>query len=646
MKKLYFYITSCLILLNLACNNYLDVVPDNIATIDYAFRNKVVAEKFLFTCYSYLPEFGSVPTDPTIFGSDEVWVHSQDYYGARVGNFYSYNIKLGWQNTNDPHSNFWDGRNYGHNLFIGIRDCNVFLENIDNVFDLSDNEKKRWTAEVKFLKAYYHYYLLRMYGPIPIIRENLPISASTEDVRVFREPVDECVKYIVQLLDEAKIDLPLEVGDRASEMGRITQPITLAIKAEVLVTAASPLFNGNIAYTHVTDSRGNDLFNAEYDLEKWRVAMDACKNAIDTALLANHDLYVFDDARYSVSEETRFLMSARNVGERWNREIIWGMANGAPMYGNDRTMEYHSFPALTETDLINVGGEPIASAPIHIAEMFHSSNGVPINEDNDYDFEDRYSTTYAHGQSYYVSENIETAKLNLNREPRFYASLGFDGGIWFGNGKWKDIGMGEPDETSWVVRAKAGQTSGKMSSIRYNFTGYIPKKCVSFETVRSSTGSMTRKRMTFPIMRLADLYLLYAEARNEYLGPDEEVCYYIDLVRERSGLEGVVESWREHSIFPEKPSTKNGLREIIQKERMIELVFEGKRFWDIRRWKIAEEILNNKTITGWNVNGSSTLEYYTVVPIETIYFTTKDYLWPLREQTLRVNPNLVQNPYW
>src|SRR5699024_7401420 len=111
--------------------------------------------------------------------------------------------------------------------------------------DMDDFEKRQWTAEVKVLKAYYYFFLLRMYGPIPIMKNNIPIYASGEEVRVSQQPVDSVFNYIVELLDEAQADLPPQVEDRNTELGRITLPIELGIKAKVLVYAASPLFNGN-----------------------------------------------------------------------------------------------------------------------------------------------------------------------------------------------------------------------------------------------------------------------------------------------------------------------------------------------------------------------------------------------------------------
>lgn len=121
--------------------------------------------------------------------------------------------------------------------------------------------------------------------------------------------------------------------------------------------------------------------------------------------------------------------------------------------------------------------------------------------------------------------------------------------------------------------------------------------------------------------------------------------YYIDLVRKRAGLKGVVESWAEHSTYPTKPTTKEGFREIVHRERMIELSFESKRFWDLRRWKEAHEVVPG-LIQAWNIDASDEAEYYRVTTIDNIGFRTRDYLWPIKDYAIRVNGNLVQNPNW
>ena len=146
-------------------------------------------------------------------------------------------------------------------------------------------------------------------------------------------------------------------------------------------------------------------------------------------------------------------------------------------------------------------------------------------------------------------------------------------------------------------------------------------------------------------MRLANLYLLYAEALNEAYGPGDEVFYWVNQVRERAGLAGVVESWTEHSIYPEKFTTQEGMREIIHQERAVELAFEGQRYWDLRRWKKAMDELNGN-IEGWDVQQEPPETYYTPTVLFEQIFSYRDYLWPINESTILINRNLKQNPGW
>ena len=630
-----------------ACQDYLDVVPDNVATLDYAFRDRVGAEKYLFTCYTYLPYFGTPSGDVAIMGGDDIWAHEDMSYYGNTGNFTAFHLKQGLQNSDNPLLNFWNGDNYGRALFRAIRDCNIFLENVDKVgYDLKSYDKIRWKAEVKFLKAYYHYYLLRMYGPVPLIRENLPISASSDEVRVYRDPFDDCVDYIAGLIDEAAPDLPPSVLDRYNELGRITRAIALSVKAEILVMAASPLFNGNPDFAGMIDNRNVHLFDSEENPQKWERAAIACKEAIDLCEAEGISLYEFPAASsYVLSDSTRRVMSCRHVVmDKWNSEMIWA----SPRAANASELQYVALPFFTTDEAAMAIGRSILSPTFRMAETFYTNRGVPIDEDTQYDYENRYKTAFApDDHKFYIQPGFETARLNMNREPRFYAALGFDGGVWFGNGRYKDVGRGTATETSWIMAMKKEQASGNFSGLRYSITGYWPKKLSHFESSRNSNGTiLTRVATSFPIIRLADLYLLYAEALNESLpAPNAEVYQYIDAVRERAGLEGVVESWNKYARIKTKPATKEGMRSIIRQERNIELAFEGKRFWDVRRWKIASELLN-QPVKGWNINGTSTAEYYNVVTIDVPAFTTKEYLWPIMVAALRNNINFIQNPGW
>jgi hypothetical protein len=178
----------------------------------------------------------------------------------------------------------------------------------------------------------------------------------------------------------------------------------------------------------------------------------------------------------------------------------------------------------------------------------------------------------------------------------------------------------------------------------------MPKKLVAFETT-CSQGDHAKRYLPhyymFPLIRLADLYLLYSEALNEVKEqPDAEVYEWIDRVRENAGLDGVRTSWARASINPDKPYTKEGMREIIQKERLIELAFEGQRFWDVRRWKIADKFWTLPP-TRWAFSRNPE-EYY----VPEVYYhrertvTVKDYLYPVSLLDIRINPNLVQTYGW
>ena len=157
---------------------------------------------------------------------------------------------------------------------------------------------------------------------------------------------------------------------------------------------------------------------------------------------------------------------------------------------------------------------------------------------------------------------------------------------------------------------------------------------------------MTQDAVPFPSIRLADLYLLYAEALNETKqSPDDEVFEYIDKVRERAGLDGVEKAWTEHSKRPDKFRSKEGMREIIHRERLIELAMEGHAMWDLRRWKEGEEWYN-RPVRGWNINKEEAEEFYKQVYLLQRVYSKKNYLWPIKDDEIRNNPKLIQNYGW
>ncbi len=161
----------------------------------------------------------------------------------------------------------------------------------------------------------------------------------------------------------------------------------------------------------------------------------------------------------------------------------------------------------------------------------------------------------------------------------------------------------------------------------------------------AASNAFTVRNFAYPLIRLANLYLYYAEALNEVNGPSTEVYSFIDLVRTRAGLKGVVESWQSFSSNPLKPATKTGLREIIKRERTCEFALEGIRYWDLLRWKDAVAEFNT-AITGWNINQSADNAYYRTTLFYTRSFTERDYFTPISLNERRRNPNLVQSAGW
>ena len=631
-------------------DDYLDVVPDNIATIDLAFNTRSTAENFLSTCYTYIPEHAHVEQNFSLLAGDEVWYYAEnDFY---MNNETSFRVAKGMQNSSSPYLNYWEGgRGAPRSLFNALRDCNIFLDNLVAVPGLDEEERIRWLDEVKVLKAFYHFWLMQMYGPIPIVDTNIPVSAPSTETNVYRASIDEVVTYLTDLLDEVIVadNLPGLINYVYTEQGRITMPIAKALKAKILMLSASPIFNGNTDFSSLIDNQGNSLVNQSYDPQKWVLAKDAILDAIESAEANGHSLYQFNQQLPiigGISDQITQELSLRAaITEPFNSEIIWA-------FSADWTGELQQWcqPRWTADHSALFGYTKKSHAPtLNMVETFYTRNGVPIDEDISWEYGNRFDVVQtpildADNENYhefYIEDDYATAKLHTFREPRFYSTLGFDGGKWFSL---------ETENINFIphLNAKAGAPSGKQGFEIYSITGYFAKKLVHYENIISLEGS-TIQGYSFPIIRLSDLYLMYAEASNETkAAPDADVYEYIQKVRDRAGLDvggDLVSTWQMHSANPSKPSTKDGMRAIIHQERMIELALEGHRYWDLRRWKLAGEYFS-KPIRGWDIFKPDVAGFYEVENIFYRNYLTKDYLWPISQTELLRNPNLIQNPGW
>ncbi|RYY62762.1 MAG: RagB/SusD family nutrient uptake outer membrane protein [Chitinophagaceae bacterium] len=634
-KKIMVMVT-CSVLLTTGCKKYLDVTPDNVATLNSSFGNANEAQAYLFGCYANLQNLSDVRRNAGFTASGEVLfpINLQDQTAlGGAGGDGGFDLMRGLQNSLNPLHNFWDGYNLGLKLWESIRMCNTFIDNIDIPLDVQPFDRTRWTAEAKFLKAYYHYWLLRMYGPIPIADVALPINATSDEVRQKQQSVDSCFNYVVKTLDEAIADLPPAIQNAAAEAGRITSTIAKAVKAEVLATQASPLFNGNPDYASFKGKDGESLFSATADPAKWQRAAEACREAIDAAVAAGAKPYTLaiQGNIVNMSDQTRQLLTLQGAFvDGWNPEQIWSLN---PRFG----WSYMAMPRVTAEAAANVFAVySNFSVPIAESEIFYSSNGVPIEEDKSFDYAGRYQLqTGDEAHRFYIKQDYTTVKGNFSREPRYYSSVSFDGATWFGSGNTND-------QNPNYVNAVNGYASPP-DRVRYNATGYWAKKLVHYQSVPGQNTVWQTYPWTF--IRLSGLWLLYAECLNEVNGPTGEVYSWIDRVREKAGLAGVQDAWSQYSRNPAKATTKDGLRQIIHQERRIELAFEGQAGWDLRRWKELQNVLA-KPFQGWSVFNRTVSGYYQLGTVYQPSFSLRDYLFPIQEYDLIANPNLVQTPYW
>lgn len=632
--------------------NYLDVVPDNdIETIETIFEKRDQAENWFKFCHTFLtPYTTSIISNPAYTGADEVvagdFIRQQFAY-----NWAGFYIGDGLQMAADPYGNIW--RNDA--AYNAIRYCNTFLEKIGGVYNMEEQEKVLWIAEIKALKAHYYFELLRRYGPIILVPKNVATNASIEEMKQPRAPFDTCVEEIVTLLDEAMKDLPPMNQKSVSRRAYHSLESAATLKAMTLFYAASPLFNGNPALANFTSKSGKNFFNPTPDREKWKRAAEA----VDTALMiclengkklisSQTDGAVEDDrklrdimldveesslARNFESSEAIFMIQYENRAvtswTRWTRPYF---KSGTPDYN---------------ADLIGC-----IAPSIKMVEMYYTEHGVPIDEDRTWDYSSRYQIGKETDSKYrdVVLLDVDSVlRLHLRREPRFYAHIAADR-CYFQRGENIDM---END----LVRAYQGERFGTLytqisNSQAQNLTGYYMKK-----GSRSSQSNVDYKN-TFSneeacvLIRLADLYLMKAEAWNEYLEiPDKEHVYDpLNAVRKRAGIPDVEEAWQNYSTDPGKVKTKVGMRQIIRQEWNVEFAFEGRRFWNLRRWLTAAEELNAK-LYGWLVTGKTQRQFYNnfegpvVVWSKRQFIAPRDYLFPIRSEEIIIS-GCEQNPNW
>ncbi len=640
------FIIILLIALFSGCN-YLDVVPENdIETIESNFEKKESASKWFKYCHTFLMYYTtSVITNPAFMGTDEVV--AGDFTRQFNWNYTGLFIGDGLQMAQSPYGDIWRK----DAAYCAIRYCNIFLEKVWDVYNMEEQEKILWTAEIKALKAHYYFELFRRYGPIILVDENIDANADIQEMQQPRQPVDVVVEEIVRLLDEAMKDLPARNMKEFSRWSYHSLESAATLKAMTLFYAASPLFNGNPAYTNFKNKNGEQLFNPTYDPEKWKRAALAIDTALNICEGAGRRL--IPGATDNLRDVMLAIEESSLAQSFLNDEAIFMSQYPDPNQGR----QLHAWTAWTRP--LFLANEPdhnknllgCISPSMKMVETYYTENGLPIHEDRTWDYAKRYQLGRETDTKYeqVISLEEEVLNLHLHREPRFYAHIAADR-CYF------QRGTTISDEND-IVRAWQGERWGSpyttiTSSEAQNLTGYWMKKGSrsSISNVGYQTAFATEEACV--LMRMADLYLMRAEAWNEYLDvPDEEHVYApLNAVRQRANIPNVEKAWEQYALHPENIKTKAGMREIIRQEWDIEFAFEGRRFWNLRRWLIAENVLNNK-LYGWNITGKTARQFYNnfdgpvIVWVKRQFITPRDYLFPIRSEEILIS-GCVQNPGW
>ena len=617
--------------------DYLDVVPPEQAGLEDAIKKPESTLGFLYSCYAGIKGSSNPITYTGIeSGSTDEFVYPELWSSSGQ--------KAGWGLLTPENYGDWK---WG-NIYRYIGQCHLFLSQLPNALDVSEVQKREWKAEANFLIAYYHFLILQYYGPCPITDSYINMDTPNNEYHG-RYHYDYVANWISMKLDEAAKDLPASrIG---SEWGRATSTIAKAVKARLLLHAASPLWNGDFPdkewrnKTFETPGYGKELVSHTKDMEKWERALTACKDALEWAegeggcslmtttvsetLASNQSLDAknitvpvdgVDDNFKKHVYLMRYLVTSRY--SEGNREMIWGLSDD--------------------------GGVVMATLPVHVIKMdggswrsgytglspllnsverFYTKDGeLPRIAAKKGNFPEEDSWFESAGRS-----NTDIIRLNTNREPRFYAWLSFDGDEYS-----TKIAGGSP----LIINIKKGEAQGWNRSEfarDHCVTGYLSKKFIQPDLNWGKNGSNNEKKFPRPLFRLAELYLSTAECLAA-LGRNTEGLKYLNVIRKRAGIPDVTEAMLQDM----------SLTDWVRNERFVELWGEGLRYYDARRWMIAPEVFAAGVRKGLNmeeVEEPTFEELNRPVIIDQGYkWENRMYLAPVFVNEVYKNPQMVQAP--
>ncbi|WP_298713618.1 RagB/SusD family nutrient uptake outer membrane protein [Chitinophaga sp.] len=597
MKKRKLAILSIPICLAAAsCMKPLNVVPVEFKSAQFVFSDSGRAELFINNAYTDLPadvhnSFNWLDGNAMLASATDEAMHVSTNKTVpsaaqrmSAGNWNPSNMKY-WR-AGDGAGEIGSWMKYGG--YHGNRKANTAIKNLHLLpSTVTDRFRNRMMGEALFLRALHHWFLFQRWGGIPIVDRSFEAS---EDVLIPRNSVKSVVDFIVRDCDAAFALLPEEPYYEPNEVGRADRGSCLALKAKILLYAASPLYN----------RAGADSLTAYTTpvADRWAIAAKAAQDVVD---LNWYTLY-----KPGTNGQTNYasFFNAWGAGTT-NRELIF-----ARLRTPNRETENDNFPA----GFTNARGGTCPSQDL--VDAYEMADGTLFSWNN---------PTHA-------------AAPYANRDPRFYASIIYNGARY-------NPFAGQNNYTFQIYTGGVNASGNAKTE-----TGYYLNKFMDYANVNPAQGSGNTYH-NWVYFRYAEVLLNLAEAGNEAGGPTYTApgtpngltpVQALNLVRERAGMPSVETALASRGVA----LNQSTLRDFIRNERRIELAFEDHRYFDVRRWMTIETM--PKFIRGVEItrNGDGTFTYDPTVQVEQKLFEKKHYFFPIPQIEMNRNPQMRQNPDW
>lgn len=612
-------------------DGFLEKAPGVAVTQDTIFGKATYARAFLWDTYSKLyyglPVYWNAVEGKMNTGIFEMmsdcWHSHTDWNGVNR-KYYSGSYKAGDEDSGD------DTR-FGYtkeNCWEAIRAAWLFIENVDKVPDMEEAEKKRLIAEAKVIVASRYFDLFRHLGGLPLIKETYDVQPSYE---LPRATVEETVNYMVNLLDEAAAtpQLPWDLGtDDMNWQGRFTKASAMGLKCKILLFAASPLFNDDVPYC--TESPQDAVTNHQvwygaYKPELWEQCWQACVDFF--AELESKGYYELTQATEATIKGYRNAYNKAYFTRENNKELL--ISTHVSRFGKFNSWDEWQYIFVNSGNgTVITGG---LTPTLEFMEMFPMSDGNPFRLDN---------TTNP-----FYTDNDYNKPI---RDPRLYETM-LVNGTQFGDHA-AELWIGGRDNVNDTEKE-----TGKYA------TGF---GCYKF--YKEGINSLKDKYLQWPYLRLAEMYLIYAEALLQHQHDLTGAIEQVNKVRARVGLGDLA------ACNPSKSLTtdSDALLEEILRERACELGLEDVRLFDMIRYK--REDLFKKQLHGLKIyrndgagntpwSGSTgnsstypkptqfTYEAFPLVNPSRAWwsnFSPKWYLSAFPPSEVNKNYGLTQNPGW